>query len=216
MDVPHIECLLRDEFLYNLERGHGRYTPVVVFGAASMKGHPLLFHVMTNRGAVIWRLPIHAFCWKECEPQPLDHLQLWSCFSSEVAVTEFEWMSDLFGRTILKDGAWHQCHYFYTFDWYGSWLAESAGDTGHKCAHLLRLDNGNFALQPNNRILWFEPSFVTPYKLGERPDYLTNRQDWQCERAGRWTTTDTMFYDTEDGGDDQEVALVDPPRPGST
>jgi hypothetical protein len=38
----------------------------------------------------------------------------------------------------------------FTSDWCESEDAEEAGDGGHKCAHLIALDNGNFAAQPNN------------------------------------------------------------------
>ena len=30
----------------------------------------------------------------------------------------------------------------------------------HKCAHILALDNGNYAAQPNNRLIWSIPSFT--------------------------------------------------------
>jgi len=30
----------------------------------------------------------------------------------------------------------------------------------------------NFAAQPNNRVQWFCPAFVTPFQ--EKPDYVTN------------------------------------------
>ena len=45
--------------------------------------------------------------------------------------------------------------YMFTLDWYGHEDAEEAGDGGHKCAHVIALDDGNFAAQPNNRIQWF-------------------------------------------------------------
>lgn len=69
----------------------------------------------------------------------------------------------------------HQAH-----SWYGHEDAEEAGDDGHKCAHVIALDDGNFAAQPNNRIQWFCPAFVTPFK--EKPDYLTNTRVWKVER----------------------------------
>lgn len=64
-DVPPWECWLRREFLYDLQRGHGEYVAVTVFGLASLYGRALGFHVLVHEsGAVIWRLPIHALCHK--------------------------------------------------------------------------------------------------------------------------------------------------------
>ena len=31
----------------------------------------------------------------------------------------------------------------------------------HKCAHILALKNGNYAAQPNNRIIWHVNSYTT-------------------------------------------------------
>ncbi len=77
----------------------------------------------------------------------------------------------------------------FTLDWYGSEDSEEAGDGGHKCAHVIALDNGNFAVQPNNRIQWFCPAFVTPFQ--KKPDYLTNTSVWKVERE---TETSAGFY----------------------
>ena len=38
----------------------------------------------------------------------------------------------------------------------------------HKCAHVLALANGNYAAQPNNRILWHVNSYTTDDSW---PDY---------------------------------------------
>ncbi len=86
----------------------------------------------------------------------------------------------------------------FTLDWCGSETAEDVGEGGHKNAHILRLDNGCFAAQPNNRMLWYEPAFITrPYASGERPDYVTNSHIWKCEGISKWATEDSpaMFYD---------------------
>jgi hypothetical protein len=197
--VPHWYCFLRSEFLYNGEAHHGEVTPVAVFGVTSLQSRALTFHVMTDRGAQVDRIPLHALCWKPDAPaQPLDVLELWDCFSYDIAVHEFAYLRGLRCRTILKDRRWYAGEYLMTFDWAKSAYAEDAGEGGHKTGVLIRLDNGNFALQPNNRILWYEPSFITrPYAEGERPDYRTNTRNWACEGMAKWHTEDgpAFFYD---------------------
>lgn len=197
-DVPRFECLVRREYLYNLEAHHGEVEPVVVFGLASRPGYALGFHVMTSSGALIWRLPISALVTKEDAPNlPLDHLQLWDAMSADVSVHEFAWLSGARVQVLLKDRKWYPGRYRFTVDWTGSPEADNPGDIGHKCAHLIELDCGCFALQPNNRILWASPSFVSR-PFAERPDYKTNTHVWRCETARRWATeeSDRMFYDT--------------------
>jgi hypothetical protein len=51
----------------------------------------------------------------------------------------------------------------------------------HKCAHILALDNGNFAAQPNNRILWHVNNYTTD---NDWPDYKVQNTIWDVERRG--------------------------------
>ena len=193
VNLPRFYCLLRKEFLYDGEAHHGELVHVCVFGAASIHGRAIGFHVLTEDGAVIWRLPLHALCHKPSTPiQPLDWLQFWDCFSYEVTVTVFDRLQDSRVRVQFKDRSWEGGQYMFTFDWCESEDAEEAGDGGHKCAHLIALDNGNFAAQPNNRIQWFCPAFVSPFQ--EKPDYVTNTRVWKVERETE--TTQAFFYDT--------------------
>ena len=52
-------------------------------------------------------------------------------------------------RTAPPEGG----QYMFTRDWYGHEDAAEAGDGGHKRSHVIALDNGNFAAQPNNRMV---------------------------------------------------------------
>jgi hypothetical protein len=47
----------------------------------------------------------------------------------------------------------------------------------HKSANLIKLDNGNFAIMPNNRITWSDTSFIEPYK--EIPKWKANTKIWE-------------------------------------
>jgi hypothetical protein len=191
-NIPRFYCLLRKEFLYDGQAHRGEYVKVCVFGVASVYGRALGFHVLTENGAVIWRLPLHALCHKPDAPaQPLDWLQFWDCFSYEISCLVFERLRECRVRVQLKDQSWEGGQYLFTLDWYGHEDAEEAGDGGHKCAHLIALDNGNFAAQPNNRLQWFCPAFVTPFK--EKPDYVTNTGVWKVERETE--TTAGFYYD---------------------
>jgi hypothetical protein len=191
-NIPRFYCLLRKEFLYDRQAHQGEFVNVCVFGVASVYGRALGFHVLTENGAVIWRLPLHALCHKrEAPAQPLDWLQFWDCFSYEISCLVFERLRECRVRVQLKDQSWEGGQYMFTLDWYGHEDAEEAGDGGHKCAHVIALDNGNFAAQPNNRLQWFCPAFVTPFK--DKPDYVTNTGVWKVERETE--TTAGFFYD---------------------
>lgn len=203
VNVPRFYCFLRKEFLYDGESHHGEFVAVCVFAAASIHGRALGFHVLTENGAVIWRLPLHSLCHKQDAPaMALDWLQFWDCFSYSVEATVFHRLQDCRVRVQMRDRSWEGGQYMFTLDWFGSEDAEEAGDGGHKCAHVIALDNGNFAAQPTNRIQWFCPAFVTPFS--EKPDYVTNTRAWKVERETE--TTQAFFYDS--AGDVERVSQV--------
>jgi uncharacterized membrane protein (UPF0182 family) len=66
----------------------------------------------------------------------------------------------------------------------------------HKCAHILALDNGNFAAQPNNRLLWHVNSYTTDNSW---PDYKVQTTYWDAEESSMVTEdSDKMFYEMKD------------------
>jgi hypothetical protein len=206
-DIPVFDCLIRKEYLYDLKEHHGEYEDVTVFGLASVYGRAIGFHLLTEKGAQIARVPLSALVTKEHKPHlPLHYLELWDCFSYNVSVTQFGWLAESRCKVILRDKQVYEGSYYATVDWYGNHDSEEPGEDGHKNAHIVFLDCGCIAAQPNNRILWHEPSGITnPCKLelGERPDYLINTHKWKCEIDGRWTAEDSyaMFYDDQDLSD---------------
>lgn len=183
--IPRFECLLRDEFMYNMDARVG-VTPVVVFGVASLPGQATLFHALLKNGAMVGRLPISAFRWKPDAPlRPNDELQLWNNFSYNVEAIEYDFLEGMRCEVILRDRDVVGGAYLFTLDWYGSVDSEDVGDLGWKCGHVIRLDDGNFTIQPNNRIRWATPSF-TDLTLPWPPDYRTINQIWSSETQGRW------------------------------
>lgn len=201
VDVPIMYSNLRMEYLYNLKAHHGELIPCAVFGASSIQGRAIGFHCMLHNGAVIYRMPISAFVHKADAPiMSLEILELWDCLSSTMTCTEYSFLKGLRVDVILKNKQVEQGNYLFTLDWYGSSLSDNPGEGGHKCAHIIQLWNGCYAAQPNNRIRWYEPSFVTVPML-TRPDYETNNLVFSVENKGdKWTTEDSprMFYEVHD------------------
>jgi len=89
--------------------------------------------------------------------------------------------------------------YLFTLDW-GSSDDMSDTDFGlsefpsqHKCGHFIAMDNGNFAIQPNNRFLLHDPSFTVKEDLVIHRKYNTTL--WTAERSNKWVTPDTDIMD---------------------
>jgi hypothetical protein len=134
-------------------------------------------------------MPISAFVHKKNAPQlSLDCLELWDAYSYEVSVHAFSWLKSMRCRVFLKNGSIANGEYMFTVDWSGSTAAEAAGEIGHKNAQIIKLDNGCYAAQPNNRILWQEPSSISK-SIEKRPKYLTNTHVWHAEIGTTWSSS---------------------------
>ena len=206
-NIPVIYCQIRREYLYALKEHHGEVEDCVIFGLASITGRPILFHAIMENGAIYYRLPISAFIQRGYKPEDvprmrLDELELWNCFSYYPAVSSFDILDGQSGKFLGKDKKWYPGAYLFTVDW--AHPESNIIDTDHseipqehKCAHILSLENGNYAAQPNNRLIWSIPSFTVrddiPY------DWKTQTTEWNVEDDMKWKTEDSdkFFYDME-------------------
>jgi hypothetical protein len=206
-NIPPIYCKIRKEYLYDFTRHHGESEECVIFGLASITGRAILFHVLLPNGAVYYRLPISAFFQKrlsrpEVPDMSIDSLQLWNCFSYYPSVHCFSFLSGQRGKFFGKDKKEYPGTYLFTVDWGHPEsnildIEHSEIPQEHKCAHILELANGNYAAQPNNRILWNIPSYTTGNSI---PDYKVQNTIWEVEGSD-WVTedSDNMFYKINNG-----------------
>ena len=193
--IPHFYAKMRIEHLYQHDGREG-FQDVIVFGAQSIAGRALTFHVMSDEGAVRSRVPVHMLTWKDTAPKKaLDHLQLWDCFGHDFTVNAYDYLVQSRVQIIFKDGSKEWGNYLMTFDWYDN--PYSNEPTQYKAAHLIKLDDGNFALQPNNRLIWRDMSFVTQL-FSEKPDWMVDNKEWFCESVSdRWVLNkgdENIFY----------------------
>ena len=164
-----IPVFVKKEYLYDLEKGHGELTPGIWISVKSVMYKALYFEtLLTEYGALFDKLPISAFVWKEDYDKenqlPLDVLQLWDCFDYHVTVIQKPLLSrcQFFG----KDKRMHDGEYIFTIDNAHPDtnildMNFSEHDPEHKSFNIIQLDNGQFAAQPNNRIIWRDSS-LTP------------------------------------------------------
>lgn len=177
-DLPggHIYGYVRTEFLYDQQSGHGQFTPCAIYGIASRAGHALAFHVHLNNGASWAPIPLHALAWKDGTPlRGIGEIQAWDCFGDEAVAHRFTYLRDLRVRALGQLG-----RYVCTVDWLNNGYSDTPDQ--QKSAHLIALDDGNFAALPNNRVVFLEPSFVTS-PLDTNPGYRVNSHRWFAEDA---------------------------------
>jgi hypothetical protein len=196
ISVPIFYAYLREEFLYNNDKNKTGLIYSCVHGISSFAGKALGFHVMTDFGAHFSRLPIHSLQWKEkldCEFS-LDFLQIWDCFGYHVSVCKFDYLANLECEVFLKNKKSIKGEYMFTIDWFNNDFSEEISQ--YKCGHMIKLENGQFALQPNNRIKWYDTNFITK-EFPKNPDFKVFNKDYICERGKRWVLSkeDDYYYD---------------------
>jgi len=140
-------------------------------------------------------------------------LMSWSCGIALVtilAVTSFDILDGQSGKYIGKDKKWHPGAYLFTVDW--AHPESNIVDTDHseiphehKCAHVLALENGNYAAQPNNRLIWSIPSFTVREEIPF--DWKVQTTEWNVEDSRKWKTEDSdrFFYNIEETKDDKWI-----------
>ncbi len=198
-NIPAIECYVRGNYLRNQVDSHDQYFPCMIFGVASMQGRSPLFHFLMEDGGVWWRMPISAFCAEPGVPEVDIHdLVLWNSFSSQISVTEFEAMRHMRMTYVARSGEFVNGKYLFTLDWHSpdtnqinAGFSENPGQ--HKCGHVILRNDGNYAIQPNNRVRLFDPSFTT--KHGTLIERLINTRLWDVEDADKWRTSEDDRYE---------------------
>lgn len=204
-NLPPIQCYVRKEYLYNFEKGHGEFEPCYWISVKSIKGRALYIEsLLVNYGAVYDKLPISAYVWrkdvKEEELLPLDFLEIWDAFSYNISILEKTTLSGLNCKVYMKDRQMHNGTYMFTIDSCHSDTNElnttlSQTPNEHKSFNIIKLDNGQFAAQPNNRVLFYDQS-LTPLGV-KTPDFKVSSQEFYCEIAEKWSAgdSDDFFYE---------------------
>ena len=201
-NIPPIECYIRGNYLRDQKDGHDDLYWCYVFGVCSITDRVPMFHCLMEDGGIFWRMPISAFCSKEGVPeQSIYDLVLWDSFSYHVSVTSFDIFTNKRMKFVSRDREEYYGKYLFTLDWAHSDpntidTTYSESPTQSKCGHVIELDNGNYAIQPNNRVQTFDPSFTVKSEL--YPDKLVQRKInthlWTVEDHPKWITEDSENY----------------------
>jgi hypothetical protein len=207
-NLPPIQCYIRKEYLYDFQKGFGEFEPCYWVSVKSIKGKALYIEsLLTNYGALYDKLPISAYVWrtdiKEEELLPLDFLQIWDSFSYNISVIEKSTLSKLDVMVYMKDKKFYKGEYMFTIDSAHSEPNElnvslSETPNEHKSFNIIKLDNGQFAAQPNNRILFNDQS-LTPKGI-RIPDFKVSTKEFLCEKGSKWVVEDddSFFYEFEE------------------
>lgn len=205
INIPYFCAYLDSSFCYNQPPNiKAERLPIEVFSFTSIPQRCGLFSVMTEYGSQHARVPIHYLHSKKESGSnyPLDWIQLWDTLSYYASVNIVDYLKNRSVNILLKNKKKHKAKYMFTIDWslgqqyYGGYGEMAAG---HKCGHFLEGEDGQYFLQPNNRLFWMDGGSFIAKKFDKKPDWKVFSQEFSCENTGsRWTSEseeELFFYD---------------------
>ena len=132
------------------------FTKGIMHSLYGRDGQEMLCHVMLETGAHWSGMPMRAI-YHKATTDKVDYLQPWGCMGTEMQAVFLDYLEGLTGKT-LQDGLKFR-HTGILVDWKDGY---SRYPSEHKPLSLLALEQGNFALLPNNYFRLFDKHFTQP------------------------------------------------------
>ena len=160
---------------------------------------------MPEYGAMYDKLPISAFVRSPETPvidMSLENLQFWNCMDYGVTAINKGFVSSMDAEIFTRDHGLMRGQYLFTLDNYHAnpdVIDNNVSETPaeHKSHNCIALNNGQFALYPNNRMRLYDLS-ITPEEP-RFPDFKVSTIEYQVEAGidwGRLGDTDDYFWQT--------------------
>jgi len=204
-NIPPTKVYVKKQYLYDHQKGHGEFVEGVWVSCKSIQGRALYFETyLPEYGALYDKLPISAFVGSPTELDiELEELELWDAFSYHITVIEKASLAGCKAKYLAPSKKFYTGEYLFTID--SCHADKNILNTGyseipeeHKSFNILLLDNGHFAAQPNNRVIFYDKS-LTPAKT-LIPDFKVSTIEYNVETESKWTAGDdtNYFYDLKE------------------
>ena len=189
-NLPSVEVWVRKEYLTDHQSGWGEFVKGVWVSVKSIPGRAFYFETYLPEYAAMYdKLPISAFVSEPKKPEPdmpLNNLQFWNCMDYGVVTVTKQFIGSMDYECYTRDYGAQRGTYVCTIDNYHQDpdvvdSATSESPSEHKSHNLIELDNGQYALYPNNRLRMYDNS-LTP-KNPKTPDFKVSTEYYQVENG---------------------------------
>ena len=205
-NLPAKKVWVRREYLRDHHDGHGEFVEGVWVAAKSIPGRAFYFETyLPEYGAMYDKLPISAFLQFPQTPvidMDLGNLQFWNCMDYGVMAINKGFIAEMDVELRTRDHDLQKGSYLFTLDNYHAnpdVIDNNVSEVPqeHKSHNCIALENGQFALYPNNRMRLYDLS-ITPEEP-KFPDFKVSTIEYQVESGtdwGRLGDTDDYFWQT--------------------
>lgn len=144
--------------------GIGCESDCIVHSARSRSGKIITFHVLLESGAHYSLLPLHLLWWKKGKRFKPQDICPWDCFSDDMEAIAYDHFK--FKKVyVISLKIWGE--YIMSFDWNRNGFSDFTEE--YKQGHLIKLDNGQYGMFPNNYLLWEDKTFTGDVLKNEIP-----------------------------------------------
>ena len=205
-NLPAEKVWVRKEYLTDHKSGHGEFVEGVWVACKSIPGRAFYFETyLPEYGALYDKLPISAFLRAPKTPTPdmsLENLQFWNCMDYGVMAINKGFISSMDAEIRTRDHGLIKGQYIFTIDNYHADINVIDNNVSevpqeHKSHNCIQLENGHYALYPNNRMRLYDLS-ITPQEP-KTPDFKVSTIEYQVENGTEWGRlgdTDDYFWET--------------------
>ncbi len=192
-NLPSSKVYVRKEYLRDLNDGFGEFVEGVWVSAKSIPGRAFYFETyLPEYGALFDKLPISAFVSSPETPNPdldLPNLQFWNCMDYGITNICKQFVASMEWEVRTRHFGTLKGEYLCTLDNYHADpdvidYSTSEVPQEHKSFNLIELENGQFALYPNNRCRVYDIS-LTPNEA-KIPDFKVSTEYYQVENGVKW------------------------------
>ena len=205
-NLPARQIWVRKEYLRDHKDGHGKFVKGIWVTAKSIAGRAFYFETyLPEYGALFDKLPISAFLAEPETPKvdlDLPNLQFWNCMDYNVVAIHKEFIASMDFEVLTRDFGIVKGTYICTLDNYHNNpdvvdYGTSENPEEHKSFNLLKLDNKQFCLYPNNRMRVYDNSLTPENPL--KPDFKVSTIEYQVENGNntRLGDSDEYFWKTK-------------------
>lgn len=183
------------------------FEPSWLISVRAIRNRPFVFQAWVDAYAACYdKIPPQCVYWRKPDKYhnalPLHKVQMWECLSGSVELWQKLQLVDV--PMLVNLGKGHQPitgHYWFTIDFLPEGNSLGLLDVGdvelleeHKEGNVIKLENGQIAIYPNNRLKWLPISLTTQSSIKEIPNWeVASNEKWD----DWWDDSDEILGDAK-------------------